>query len=276
MGKLIGVVILFYGIAGVVVSVVAYQRLRGPIQDLRVLLGLLAARIAEAGVAAKSAATVLVEQAKPVLVDIADVLGKVAKPLGETADRFATVAQILGEVGGRFNSFTVPTPVPVEDRLDLDVTLNFVSGISLTEYDALGFKLYGPPMSVSTTPRTILELGHVDIVTGIRIEDSTPLEPVGNAFDSASQRVKQVEVQLDEAKDRVEQTQGFIQDQAVPATDDAAAQLTQLGAELELARVQLDDLSQSRLLSVVPMAVIGYFALIHLAFAFTGLALIVV
>lgn len=277
MAKAIGALLVLYGIAGLVGAYLAHRWIKGPIRDLRALLRELSVRLGEGGAAAKQVGAVLTDQARPTLKDIAKNLKQVAELVGSVALRFGTVAGVFQAVRDRLDSVVVPTPVAVWDTLPLTVTLPLLKRIEFTEYHVpVVGKVYGPPMSPKFEPVTLLDLGDVEVVKGIDTEDGRPLRPAAELFRGAADRIQDVHDQLAETERRVDEARGFIDDQAVPALDDAVVRLDQLGAELDGARAQALDIGESKLLSVAPVVVIGYFGLIHLAFALTGLALLLV
>jgi hypothetical protein len=278
MIKVLGLIILLYGVAGVIGSYLAYRALQGPMGKLKNGLGSLAERLARAGGSVKSAAFVLSDKIKPALSGIAGQVGTIAHGVGEAAGFFGHERDQLQEIGDQLRAFTIPvlTPTAVTHRpLDLDVSMTLLSGVSLTEYEILGVKVYGPPMKTTTQSYTLLDLGTVNVITALDIHNRAPLEPLGAVFDVAAAQVDGVREQLDDTRVEIEGTQHFLDDQA-QATGDAAQQLDELGVDLQKAHDQLGNLSRSRWLELAPLALIGYFALIHLAFALTGLALLLV
>jgi methyl-accepting chemotaxis protein len=278
MIKVLGLIILLYGVAGVIGSYLVYRALQAPISRLRDELNVLAGRLARAGGSVNNVTRVLVDKIKPALTSVAGELGTIAYGIGLACGYFGEQRDQLRQSGTNFRAFKIPmltaTP-PHREHLDLDVTLDLVTGVSLAEYTIpyVDFKVYGPPMKTTTQSTTVLDLGSYDVITWLDIQDRSPLEPVAAAFDLVADKVEEVRQQFSDTKVEIENTRGFVDEQAT-AVSDASRQLGDLSRDLETAREQLGNLSRSRWLNLAPLGVIGYFGLMHLAFALTGVALL--
>ena len=277
MVKVLGFILLLYGVAGVIGSYLVYRALQGPIAKLRTELQALAVKLAAGGVQIKGVVSVLTDQIKPALQGLFNQLKVIATGIGITSAVFGQHRDQLAGIAAWFRSWKIPLPTATAVsskplNLDLSLTLNEVT---FSEYNVLGFTLYGPPPTVTPKSYTLLDLGTFNVVTAVDIRERSPLEPVAGLFDLAAGKIDEVSEKLDATKDQVNEAGSFVSDQ-IGAAGDAAQQLRELVRDLENGRQQLDDLSRSRWLHLAPAAVIAYFGLIHLAFALTGLALLLV
>jgi len=276
MVKVIGLVILLYGVAGIVGSYLLYRALQSPIGRLRSELQALAGRLGLAKGQVDGIVKVLREQVEPALRSLAKQLGVIAMGVGITSGCVAAERDKIRDIAGWFRSWQVwlPTANAVSKPVNLDVSLT-VNELSFPEYEILGLKVCGFPPTVTPVQHTLLELGSFNVVTALDIREWAPLEPVAGVFDVAADKVDEVREGLDDTKLQIDGAKTFVDDQA-QGTDDAAQQLVDLGADLENGRQQLTSLSQNRWLQLGPTVVIGYFAVMHLAFALTGVALLLV
>ena len=276
MVKILGLVILVYGVAGVIGSYLVYRALQSPIARLRAQLEALAAKLAGARNQLQGVAEALAEQIQPALQQLVKQLQVIAAGVGITSAVFGEHRDQLAGIADWLRSWTVllPTATPLSKPLNLDLSLTLPE-VTSTEYGVGDLTLYGPPPIVTSKEYTLLDLGTVNVVTALDIQPRAPLEPVAGLFDLAAGKVNGVCDQLNGTRDQIIGAGTFVSDQA-RATGDAATQINRMVVDLENGQEALTNLSHSRWLHLGPTAVIGYFGLMHLAFALTGLALLLV
>lgn len=272
MLKIIGIILLLYGAAGIIATVLVYGALRGPLQHARELLRFLARKIAIGGEASRRASS-WVSQAVPVFDQIGAVLAKIAGAFKQAASRFGEAAGIVKSVESTLDGVQFPVLTPKMKTLDLSFSAEAVSGVNLTEYSVSGvpFKLYGPPLSLDTTSIGF-DLGELPVLTGITIEPIYPLVPVGDVFHLAGDKIEAAQERIGEAADLIV----AVKERTLEAKEKAekmSESIKDLGDKLEEASKDLTALSQSKLFGLIPALVLAYFGLIHFAFALTGLAL---
>lgn len=278
MVKIIAIILLIYGIAGVVGTFVIYGALKKPLQRLRELLQLLAKKLDESGDHTKTAGD-WINKVSPILQKAADLLAKIVTVIRETAQRFGEAAGLLKSIEAALDAVKVPALTFQTRTLNLSFGATVINSVKLEQYNlditpgipGGNFTLYGPPITLGTT--TVgLNLGHVPVVTGINLTNIYPLQPVGDVFHAVGDKVETAQQKIDDAGDRVDN----VKDRALEAKENAektSERLRDFAQKLEEAGKDVKEMSENKLLSLIPALALGYFGLIHLAFALTGLAL---
>jgi hypothetical protein len=278
MIKVIGLILLIYGIAGVIGTFIVYGTLRGPIDKLRKLLRELAPKVGQGGEAAAKVSH-WVGKGSGILQTVADIFKLIVGFVREIAKRFGEAAGLLKSVEAALDPIKVPMLTFQTRTLELTIgSVSVITGIHMKKYGINlpgpggNYDLYGPPLTLDTT--TIgLNLGNVPVVTGINMTNVYPLQPVGDVFRFAGERVEAAQQEIDKAGDRVEDVKERVLE-AKENVDRASENLKDLADRLNETSDDLLEISKSRVLSLIPALVLGYFGLIHLAFALTGLALL--
>ncbi len=278
MLKLTGLVLLIYGILGVLGAVFAYLALRGPAQRLRELFALLAQQFEQSSTAVKRVSDWVFKES-PLLQKIAEFTGQIDKVMHETGKRFGEAAQSLKNLEAGLDAVKVPTLNFQTQSLDLDFGATVVESVSLKEYkiDLVPgpggeMTLYGPPLTVETT--TVgLDLGQVTVVTGVNVTDGYPLQPIGDAFrfvgdkfEDAKQQITQAADRFNDVKTRTLEMKENLE-KSIEGLKDFIERLKGVG-------VHLQEVSSVKLISLLPLVAAGFFVFIHVAFALAGYALL--
>lgn len=278
MIKIIGIILLIYGIAGVVGTFVVYGALKKPLQRLRELLQLLAQKLDQSGDHTKTAGD-WINKVSPILQKAADLLGKIVAVIREVAQRFGEAAGLLKSVEAALDAIKVPVLTFQTRTLNLSFGATVINSVKLEKYNlditpgipGGNFTLYGPPITLGTT--TVgLNLGQVPVVTGISLTNIHPLQPVGDVFHAVGDKVEAAQQKIDGAGDRVDN----VKDRALETKENVektSERLRDFAQKLEEASQDVKEMSENKLLALIPALALGYFGLIHLAFALTGLAL---
>jgi hypothetical protein len=111
MLKTIGLILLIYGIAGIIATFLVYGSLRGPLQQLRKLLELLARLVAESGTPILRVSD-WVGKSSALMQIIADQLVKIIAAIRETAKRFGDAAGFLKSAEATFDAGSISIPTP--------------------------------------------------------------------------------------------------------------------------------------------------------------------
>lgn len=271
MIKIVGLILLIYGGAGVIATFFVYRGLRSPLDKLRELLGKLAEKVEQGGNSATRASEVIAKTA-PIFEKIAKLLAQIVSVLRRIASGFGEASDLLKGVDSTLRTVEVPAIVPQTKTLALTFGFPVVTSVKLEEYEVVGVKVYGPPVTL-TTKHLGLELGNVTVVSGLNLSHAKPLVPVGQAFGSAGGNLQTVQQQFDDTGNHFDEAR-----ERALETKEAAVKTSEriqgLADKLEEASQDLSEMSQSRLLALIPVLVLGYWGFMHLAFALTGLALL--
>lgn len=282
MVKAIGGLLLVYGLAGVAGTLlIAWLLVRpqGLLQRLRQVLGELVAKL-QWGVDKAQQAKALSHTGSQVLGDSRDKLGEVLVPLRATATFLGAAAAYIKGVEAPLNAVAVPTiGPPTFQTLEFNFGVNLLTGFALQEHDhsiaGVGFKTYGPEFVPLTTPFNV-HVGPLPILSGFPINAVHPLAPIGQAFNYAGTKVEEAQAKVDETANFVAEVKDFVNDGKTVVDDLIKNVIDPLPEQIEEVRVQVASASASPLLTLAPLVVLGYFGLIHVAFALTGLALLFV
>jgi hypothetical protein len=276
MVKVISIILLIYGAAGVVGTIIVYVSLQKPIKRLRELLPLLSKNLLKASDYTKTAGE-WVDKGSPILQKAAEILAFIVTFIREIAHLFGKAAGFIKGVEPILDSIKVPVLTFQTKTLNLSFGATVVTGVHLKKFDVNipgdgSFDLYGPPLDVDTS--TVgLNLGQVPVITGVNQAYVNPLQPAGDAFRFVGEQLEAVQQQVDGAGDKVDQARDRTLE-AKENVENTAGNLKNLAHELQEAGQNVLELSKGKVLSLVPALVLGYFGLIHLAFALTGLALL--
>jgi ABC-type transporter Mla subunit MlaD len=270
MVKIIGLILLIYGIAGIIATFLVYGALRGPLQKLRELLELLSRLVAESGVPI-SRVSDWVDKSSALVQIIADQLAKVVAAIRETAKRFGDAAGFLESVEATLDAVAIPFITPEIKNVEVSFSTEIVSGVQLEDYVVAGVTVYGPPLKIDKTPLEI-DLGELPILSGFTNSNLYPLKPAGDVFRAAGEKVDGARQHLDNAGDLVEQ----VRDRALEVkqnVQNTAQGMKDFAGKLRETSQNILEISENKLLALIPALALGYFGLIHLMFALTGLAL---
>jgi len=280
--KSIGLILLLYGVAGVVGTVITFRTLRNPVETLRGLLTALSEKLRLGGnLTTQASASVL--KGIPILDQVAQTLRQIVGFLHEVAKSTGDAAGFIKGVETTMDAVTISVPSFQTRTLDLRFNVPIPSGIDLKEHkvDLLPglpggeVTLYGPPIKINTTNFSI-DLGHVPVISGVTMTPLHPLEPAGDIFRNIGNTV-------DQAHPRIDQTGDFIDREIVQkripeaqeTVKDTAERLKDFAGKLSEASQDVHEISQNKLLALIPPLLLGYFGLMHLALALTGLALLI-
>jgi uncharacterized phage infection (PIP) family protein YhgE len=278
MLKIIGVILLIYGLLGVLAALWAYVALRGPAQSLKDLLQQLAQQITQSSTAARRVSDWMFKQ-NPILQSLANFIGQIDKLLHEAGKRFNDAAQALKNLEAGMDAIKVPVVSFQTQTLDLQFGATVVESFSLQEYklDIVPgpggeFTLYGPPLTVNNT--TVgLNLGQVPVVSGMTVTDGYPLQPIGDAFKFVGGKIDEAKAQIEDAADRF----GEVKTRTLELKENlekSVEDLKNFVEQLKAAGAKLEAMSGVRVLTLLPALAVGFFVFIHLAFALTGYALL--
>lgn len=279
MLKTIGIVLLLYGAAGVAGTFIVYGVLRAPMARLRELLKLLSEKM-EVGSHAADQAGDWVRKASPILQKIANLLSFIVTLIRGVASGFGQAANTLKSVEALLDPVKVPILTFQSRTLNLDFSTPVVTSVHLKEYtidvtpgiSGGKYTLYGPPLTLGTAA-VGLHLGQVPVITAINMSQTYPLQAVGDAFRVAGEIVEGAEQQIDQTGDRVEEMKERTLE-ARESVDKTAENLHDFADQLKQAGRDVVEMSENKMLSLIPALVLGYFGFIHAAFALTGLALL--
>ena len=277
--KIIGLILLLYGVAGVAITVITYRGLRGPVENIRSLLTTLSGKLRLGGNFAEQAGA-SVHEGIPILNQVAQTLGEIVNFLRRVASFFGDAAGFIYGVETKMDAVVIPVPDFQKRTLPLSFGMPVPTKVQFTEHKInLGLTqitVYGPPLDLGMT-FVGLNLGDVTVITGVSTNQWHPLEPVGNVFHD-------IGAKIDAAHNQINQTGDFVVNEVVqkrlPDTQrmvqDTGERLKDFAGKLDEASQDVQEFSQNKLLSLLPAFVLGYFGLIHFAFALTGLALLTV
>jgi hypothetical protein len=273
MVKTIGLILLIYGIAGIMATFLVYGALRGPLQKLRELLKLLSRLVAESGTPILRVSD-WVDKSSALLQIIADQLAKIVASIRETAKRFGDAAGFLKSVEATLDTVAFSIPTPQIGTMDLSFDTEVISGVKLTKLGELsGFKIYGPPLEYDYSSIEF-KFDPIPVLTGLTSNTIYPLKPAGDVFHAAGEKVDDARGHLDNAGDRVEQ----VKDRALEVkqnVENTAQGMKDFAGKLRETSQSVLEISENKLLALIPALALGYFGLIHLMFALTGLALFI-
>ena len=277
--KLIGLVLLLYGILGVIGTVVIYLFLvkpQGPIQQLKKLLVQIAQKVSDTvGLVNRSIG--MARDLKTILRSTHDQLGQVPQPLQQVADGLGTIETVIQNVENGLNSVHIHVPVlpPTTTPQTFSVSIPTVEGVGLTKLGNLGgFEIWGPPIKITTGSIT-KSVGPINLPS-VNFTQVSPLAPVAQALNPVQAEVTGIKNRVLNIKKTIEQIIAFTEE-AETSTDEIIQDvLTPMPGQLDDIRQSLLAISNSGLLRLIPLLVLGYFGLIHLAFSLTGFALLLV
>jgi hypothetical protein len=273
MVKTIGLVLLIYGIAGVIATFLVYGALRAPLQKLRELLELLSRLVAESGTPILRVGD-WVDKSSVLMQIIADQLAKIIDAIRQTAKRFGDAAGFLKTVEATLDTVSFPILTPQMGTLDLSFETKVISGVKLTKLGELsGFKIYGPPLEYDYSSIEFT-FEPIPVLTGLASNTIYPLQPAGDVFHAVGEKVDDAREHINNAGDRVEQ----VKDRTLEVkqnVENTAQGMKDFAGKLRETSQNVLKISENKLLALIPALALGYFGLIHLMFALTGLALFI-
>jgi hypothetical protein len=153
-----------------------------------------------------------------------------------------------------------------------------ISGVKLEEYSigsgAATIKVYGPPIEYTTSPIEF-DFDPIPVLTGLTTSTLNPLTPLGDVFRFAGQKVDEAREHIDNAGDLVEQVRGHALE-VKQNVENTAQGMKDFAGKLRETSQNVLEISANRLLILIPALALGYFGLIHLMLALTGLALFMI
>ncbi|MDP2951728.1 MAG: hypothetical protein Q8O76_00240 [Chloroflexota bacterium] len=277
MVKLVGLLLLVYGAVGVIGTLALFwwlTRPLGPIQELRNLLEGVAEKL-EDGVLRARKAKVMASTMSHILGQTHDKINEVIPPIRLVSGFLNTVGQYFQTAKSLLLSISVPVLIPETKTLpQIGFKTPVVTNVWFDQVDIAGFKVLRFPPHVDIGEASFTA-GPVDVPV-LRLSNAQPLAPVGQIFDQAGTQVIRAKEKLDDIGNLVEEVKDFTRDAKVTTDELIKDVLDPLPDQIADVRLKVLAISQSRLLAIAPLLMLGYFGLIHLAFALTGLALILV
>ena len=276
--RIISVILLIYGLGGVIATIIIYGKLRKPIDELKGLLKPLAENMEKGAEYARTGGK-WIEKITPILQLASEILDFMVSVIRGVAHGFGEAAGLIKSVEAPLDTIKVPVMTFQTRSLDLSFGAQVVTGVHLKKFEINlpgpggNFTVYGPPLELDTA-NVGLKLGNVPVVSGINLTNVYPLQPIGDVFRFAGEKIDHVGNQVDNAADSVEN----LKNQALEAKtniENTVKNIKDFAGKLDDAGKNILEMSQSNLLSMIPMLVLGYFGLIHLAFALTGIALLI-
>lgn len=273
MVSLIGIVLLIYGILGVIVTLMVYGKVKTPLQKLQDLLKTLAQKLGKGGAAASAAAGVIGGNGKSLLANIADKLSAAAGAIGMVASYFGEAAGFLTAAKNSLNPVEVPALNPQIDNLEVNLNFDLITGIRMQEHQIPSFIIFGPPLEIDKTP-TALNIGPMPVITALGLQVNHPFGPVAGALGSAAEKFGATQNQFSQTGQSIAAVKDFLTNTGVPVAENTAGELNKLGNDLKEAESAVNEMSSNNLFTLVPKLVVGYFGFIHLAFALAGIAIL--
>lgn len=273
MVKLIGIILLIYGVLGIIATIIIHGKVSSPLRRLQELLQMLSEKLGAGGNAANSAGQVIGGTVKSLLQNIAARLGNTASFLSVAAGRFGDSAGFFQGAANSLNPVAVPALNPQTQSLDLTLNFENITNIHMQEHPLPSYIVFGPPLVIDKTPMG-LNIGMVNIITDLGMSSSHPFEPTAGALGDAAGKIEAAREQLIQTGQSINEVKNFIGDNGIPAVENIAEQLKSLGEGLQGARNAVQEMSSNRLFALAPKLLLGYFGLIHLAFALAGIALL--
>ncbi len=273
MVELIGIVLLIYGVLGIIATFIIHGKVSSPLRRLQELLQMLSEKLGAGGNAANSAGQVIGGTVKSLLQNIAARLGNTASFLSVAAGRFGDSAGFFQGAANSLNPVAVPALNPQSQSVDLTLNFENITDIHMQEHPIPSFIVFGPPLVIDRTPMG-LNIGMITMITDLGMSSGHPFEPAAQALGDAAGKIEAAREQLIQSGQSVNEVKNFIGDNGVPAVENIADQLKSLGESLQGARNAAQEMSSNRLFALAPKLLLGYFGLIHLAFALAGIALL--
>ncbi len=271
--RIISIVLLIYGLGGVIATIVIYSMLRKPIEELKKQLKPLAENLQKGAEFAKVGGR-WIDKIVPIMQFAADVLAFIVTAIRGVAHGIGEAAGLVKSVENPLDAVKVPIFTFQTRTLDLSFGAQVITGVHFKEYEINlpgpggKYTLYGPPLRLDTA-NVGLNLGNVPVVSNINLTNVFPLQPVGDIFRITGDQIAKVGNQIDLAADSVEN----LQNQALQAkanVESTVQSIQDFADKLDDASKNILEMSRSKLFSIIPALILGYFGLIHLAFALIG------
>jgi hypothetical protein len=282
MTQLIGVVLIVYGIVGLLGTILLYWWLtkpQGPIARFRQRLLSLSGQLHEGSTSA--------QQALRLARDVRALFQSVTAKVHDVTDHLRLLVQIVNQLAVKFGEF-----LPLTDAFKVKApgapatvtipqtgfSVPVVTGVRLSHTSIPT----GPGHSVEVaTPPLEVEMGSVGfslgpftVVSGLNFTDVYPLQSFGQVYAAASQTVAQVGAKIDELADDIDRVGELPGDTRASLDQLINNVLTPLPGTLEQASTEARQAANSSWLDLGPLLGLGYLALMHVAFALTGVALL--
>lgn len=236
MFKIIGIILIIYGMGGITGTFIMRGSFNTPIKDLRNLLKAISEKLGEGSESVKKAGAIISDNGKTFWENVAAKLNEIAAKIDDLSTGF-------GQVAGNSNSA-------------LEKLGDIKESIGTVQREIRSVPLVGDTLSN--------EFGRI----GEKISD------IGNLMGDVNTTVDSIKTQLDEASNGLGSIEQFIKDTSLPNTDLMTKELNTLGDKMQEAKGAVNEISTSNLLSLVPTFVSAYFGFIHLAFMLVGIALL--
>ena len=269
----IGIVLLIYGILGVIVTLLVYGKFNTSLQKLQDLLKTLAQKLGRGGQAASAAGGIIGGDGKSLLSNIADKLSAAANAIGAVASYFGEAAGFLTAAKNSLSPVGVPALSPQTEDLEVKLNFDLITDIRMKEHNIPSFIVFGPPLEIDRTPTT-LNVGPMPVVTTLGLEIGHPFEPAAGALGSAAEKLSATQNQFVQTGQGIAAVKDYLTNTGVPVAEKTANELNKLGNDLKEAETAVNEMSANKLFTLIPKLVVGYFGLIHLALALAGIAIL--
>lgn len=273
MTDLVGIILLVYGVLGIIVTLIVYGKLNSLFQKCKEMLQALAQKLGKGGEAATAAGEVIGGNGKSMLSSIAAKLSDTAEKIKAAALHFGETAGFLRTAQSSISGVGIPSLDPQTRDLELELNFEVISDIRMREHQIPSYIVFGPPLEIDRTPMG-LNLGTVTVLTGLGMNVAQPFVPVAEAFQGAAGKLEGLKDQFNQTGNDIEAVKDFLANTGVPVAENTANQLANLGNDLKGAEATVNDMSANNLFNLIPKLFLGYFGFIHLAFALTGVALL--
>lgn len=272
MSGLLGIILLIYGIIGIIVTLIVYGKVNSLAQKFKELLKTLAQKLGKGGEAATAAGEEIGGNGRSMLSDIAGKLAETAGKLTAVAAHFGESANIMRIAKDAIGGVNIPALDPQTRELELDLNFEVVSDIRMREHQIPSYIVFGPPLEIDRTP-VGLNLGTVTVVTGLGMSANQPFSQVAQAFENTAEKFEGLNDQFNQTGQDIQSVKGFLANTGVTLAENTGSRLTSLGKDLKDTEAAVNELSANNLFTLAPKLVLGYFGLIHLAFVLVGIAL---
>jgi hypothetical protein len=282
MPQIIGVVLIVYGIVGLIGTILLHRWLsgpHGPIARLRQRLLTLAGQLHEGSISAQQTLQ-LARHLRTRLQSVADKVHDMTDVLRRIAELVSATSSEIGQLRPLTDAFklTVPTsPASTTVIPQTGFSVEVVTGVKLGHTSIpvgpRSVDVATPPLEVDKS-RVGFNLGPLTVISSLNFTDIYPLEPFGQVYGTISQVCSQVSVRITELAAKVDDA-GELPGETRAALDQLINHvLTPLPGTLEQASLEAGLAASSNLLGWGPLLGCGYLGLMHVAFAITGLALL--
>jgi hypothetical protein len=178
-----------------------------------------------------------------------------------------------------FAAVKVPVLTFQTKTLNLDIRAQAVTNVQLKEHEINlpgpggKFTVYGPPLKLDKSTVGI-DLENTPLVSGLEVNYILPLQPVGDVFHNVGVIIGTAGEQINGTGDSVNE----LQNQTLEAKanlENTVKNMNDFAMQLHEASQNILVMGKGHLFSLIPALILGYSGLLHLGFALTGLALLI-